>query len=483
MKRLRVNNFKVKQFFYCLMLAITFFGCSNEYIDEPSDTQGLPENVVFENRAIAESYINGIYAIYKGQYRTVDVGGLYAMYFARAVKGSNLVQGLNWFRFDYGHENREPNFRRTSFTWDFNYQIINYANILISGVQSSGTLSDIEKQEFIAVGKTIRAFHYFQLILEFCPNYNNDRTIARLPYYDTPVSLETVFGGPPEEAQFIMSKVLQDLNEAIPDLTESRPGKSYVNSQVANGILARVLSVTQDDWLALSNAAKAAYGGNASTAVVSTNWGNGFNNMQDDEWLWGHFQNGTSESNYYWGHPAAMMDHFTLSYQATFIPASFINMFSSTDVRNTFVANPAGASAVWNQYVSRKFSFAFDSDIPTMRKSEMVLLDAEAQYQLGNIPAAQNLLFALQSERDPNATASGNTGTALFEEILLERRKELYGEIGTEWFDAKRYNRSIVRGSDHRVQLTVSADSDLFFLKIPISEINNNPNFDQSINE
>ena len=31
---------------------------------------------------------------------------------------------------------------------------------------------------------------------------------------------------------------------------------------------------------------------------------------------------------------------------------------------------------------------------------------------------------------------------ALIEEILIERRKELYGEMGVEWFDAKRLRRA-----------------------------------------
>ncbi|MEJ7680500.1 MAG: hypothetical protein WKG06_22140 [Segetibacter sp.] len=36
----------------------------------------------------------------------------------------------------------------------------------------------------------------------------------------------------------------------------------------------------------------------------------------------------------------------------------------------------------------------------------------------------------------PEAIPSGNTGQALINEILLERRKELYGELGIDWQDA-----------------------------------------------
>jgi hypothetical protein len=52
----------------------------------------------------------------------------------------------------------------------------------------------------------------------------------------------------------------------------------------------------------------------------------------------------------------------------------------------------------------------------------------------------------LQSKRDPAAVRSGaSTKDALINEILLERRKELYGEMGVQYFDLKRYQMPMVR--------------------------------------
>jgi hypothetical protein len=465
-----------------LLLLITTSSCSKEFLDEPKNTSGVTENVVFNSRETVQSFISGMYANYKGQYRDPDTGGLYSLFLTTATKGTNLIQVSFPYAFDYDHENREPNFRRTSFTWDFNYQTINNANILIQGVAESN-LGESDKKEFVAIGKAIRAFHYFQLALDFCPNYNNDRTIARLPIYTERATLETAKGNPPSPLSDVYDLILADLRAAIPDIPDSRLGKSYINKAVANGMLAQVLSVTQDSWLEMSAAARNAYGGNAASAVISSNWGNGFDDMQDQEWLWGHFQNGTTETNFFWGHPAAVFDHLTLSWQATYIDPDFVGLFSNSDIRNTFFDfYGVSDSQPWREFVSRKFSFTFGSDIPTMRKSEMVLLDAEAQYQMGNEMDAHDLLFALQKNRDPNAVKSTNTGQDLLDEILLERRKELYGEIGTEWFDAKRYNLPIVRGNKHLNPLTVPVDSNLFFLKIPQDEIDANEFIDSSIN-
>ncbi|WP_456438636.1 RagB/SusD family nutrient uptake outer membrane protein [Psychroserpens sp.] len=480
-----ILNVKITLGYRCialLLVMISFGSCSRDFLEEPKNTSGLTEEVVFNSRQVTESFIAGIFANYKGQYARVDTGGLYSLDFARVMKGNDLIQANNWYGFDYGHENREPNFRRTNFNWDFNYQTINYANILIQGVTDSD-LSDAEKKEFVAVGKAIRAYHHFQLVLDFAPNYNNNRSIERIPYYTERVSLETVGGKAPAPTSEIMNQILTDLNEAIADLPETRPGKSFINKAVANGMLARVLAVTQDDWAGLSVASRAAYGGSASSAVVSSNWGSGFNNMQDDEWLWALFQNGTNETAFFYGYSSAMMDHFVLSYQATYVNPNFVNEFTSSDVRNTFVDfYGVSASVPWREYVSSKFAFAFDSDIVVMRKSEMVLLDAEAQFQLGNITEAKSLLFSLQSARDSGAVMSSNTGVQLFEEILLERRKELYGEVGAEFLDAKRYNRSITRDAVHRIPLTVPVDSPLFYLKIPQVEIDASDFYTDAIN-
>ncbi|MFD2725196.1 RagB/SusD family nutrient uptake outer membrane protein [Hyunsoonleella rubra] len=488
-----INNSYTRILLTVLMASI--LSCSKEFLDEPQNTAGLPESVVFSNREIVQSFVTGIYARYKGQWdddltddgleggnnSNPDTGGLYAMYFARTVKGNDLIQAPSFFLFDYAHENRSPTFRRTSFTWTFNYEFVNYANAIINGVENSPDLDEGTKKEFIAVGKALRAFHYFQLALEFAPNYNNDRSVARLPIYTKPATGSST-GNPPSPLSEVYDMILSDLKSAIEDLPEERLGKSYINKTVANGILARVLQVTQDDWDLASASAKAAYGGDAENAVTSTNWGEGFDDLSDPDWLWGMFQDGSNESNFFWLSPHAMIDHDSDGYFATYANTNFRDTFSDTDVRKLF-EDIYGSSTPYREFVTSKFTFTFASDVPFMRKSEMVLVDAEAQYRLGNEDDARSLLFTLQKERDPNATMSSNSGNALFQEILLERRKELYGEIGVEWFDAKRLRMPINRDAVHRVPVNVPADSELFYLTIPQSEIDANPNMDNSINQ
>ncbi len=476
------SNFNLKNIKRGFLLMFTAFAlmtsCQKEFLEEPKNTNGVTADVVFADRAVVESYVTGILRNFRAQYTTVDTGGLYAMYFARTVKGNDIIQSPNWYRFDYGHENREPNYRRTIFNWDYNYDNVNQANVLIQGVENS-TLDDVSKREFIAVGKTLRAFHYFQLALEFAPNYTTDPSASRLPIYTEPATGASE-GNPTSPTSEVYALILSDLKAAIADLPDSRLGKSYINKAVAQGILSRVLLVTQDDWALASSSARAAYGGNAASAVVSTNWGAGFTDLGDQEWLWGMYQD-ANETNFFYAAPHVMTDHLTLSYQATYVNTNFVSEFAATDVRRLFF-DIYGSSTPYREFITTKFAFTFDTDLPIMRKSEMVLIDAEAQARMGNDGPAQDLLFALQSARDGSAVKSTSTGAALMDEILLERRKELYGEFGVEWFDAKRTRSAIVRDPEHRVVLTVPADSELFYLKIPEKEIDANPNIDESIN-
>ena len=85
------------------------------------------------------------------------------------------------------------------------------------------------------------------------------------------------------------------------------------------------------------------------------------------------------------------------------------------------------------------------ASLPFIRSSEMVLIEAEANYFLNDIPAAQASLNLLN--KDTGRDASYNctkTGDALFEEIRNYRGLELWGE-GFDFSDYKRWKLPIVR--------------------------------------
>ena len=113
-----------------------------------------------------------------------------------------------------------------------------------------------------------------------------------------------------------------------------------------------------------------------------------------------------------------------------------------------------------------------------MRASEMLLIEAEARARNNQDAQAQDALFILARQRDPNYVKSTRTGAALINEIMTQRRVELWGE-GFRFYDLKRLNLPLDRtGANHNASLAgvfnVPAGSDLRWqFLIPLSEINN----------
>ena len=123
-------------------------------------------------------------------------------------------------------------------------------------------------------------------------------------------------------------------------------------------------------------------------------------------------------------------------------------------------------------------------DVPHMRASEMYLIEAEARANMGDDPGAAAVLFELGSSRDPAYTLSTNTGQALIDEILLQRRWELWGE-GFRFYDLKRLNLPLNRnGANHNANLAVIFDvpagDPRWQWQIPQSALDNNPLLEQN---
>lgn len=463
-----------------IVMLIFAFGCSEDFLNDPQPTDQVSSDIIYGSRTGANAFMAGILRRMRGQFvaNNHDAGGLNSMLYARTVKGNDIVQANTWFNFDYANDNREPTYRRVTFSWNFSYHIIGQLNNFIAGVEASETLGDDDKKELIAQGKALRAYYYHQLVLEFSPAYSVDPNYAAPPLY-----LEfSPEGGPMSTVQEVYNAIITDLTDAVGDLTDDRLDKSFVNYRVANAFLAQAY-LAMGRYEEAGAAAHEAYGGDVNAALDAGSYDDGFNSLENKEWIWGLPQY-DDQSAYYYSAPHAHADHYVLSYQGTYINSDFVGLFSETDVRNLFVAGAYGTTFPhWAHYITTKFQFTFDADIPVIRTPEMILTEAEALYRNDQEDEAHTLLYALQVNRDPEAVKSTNTGEDLLEEILIERRKELYAECGIEWFDAKRLGRGIPRVGVHRVSGAALEPNDKgFFLKIPQAEIDANENIDESVN-
>jgi hypothetical protein len=115
-----------------------------------------------------------------------------------------------------------------------------------------------------------------------------------------------------------------------------------------------------------------------------------------------------------------------------------------------------------------------------MRAAEMVLIEAEALARQGQNAQAASVLGELMKNRQP----SWNKSSVTVNDVLLQRRIELWGE-GFAYFDLKRNNRGIDRnyeGNNHLAGSvhTIPAFDVRWTYQIPQSEMQENSHIQDS---
>ncbi|MEK6509510.1 MULTISPECIES: RagB/SusD family nutrient uptake outer membrane protein [Myroides] len=443
----------------------TVTGCSSDFLDDPKPKDSISPEVVFGSKEGATSFLSGILRLQRSTLINDEASGLHSILFARSVKGADLIQKQIWFGSDYDYQVYLSTGTRSKFSWRLPYRIIDQVNNFIQGVEESTKISKEDKDELIGQALALRGYYYFQLAIEFGDAYLSNQNVTFPPIYTEPTTIPNPFSTKEE----FFTRIVTDLEEASSRLRGGRINKSYINKSVAQAFLAQVYQYMGKWDLAKKNANEA-YGGNILKVLNAEDYNKGFDTMSATEWLWALPQS-ADQSVYYKSHPHAMMDHIAVAYHGTFINDEFVKYFSPTDVRNLFSNFYEKPKGDWQEYVTSKFKFTFEADLPVIRYPELVLIEAEAEYHLGNERKSKEILDAIRLNRDAKAKATSATGTALLDVILLERRKELYGECGVEWFDAKRLLRGITRTGNHRTVVSLPAQDKRFQLVIPQEEL------------
>ncbi len=136
------------------------------------------------------------------------------------------------------------------------------------------------------------------------------------------------------------------------------------------------------------------------------------------------------------------------------------------------VDNPAGA---WtNKYPRLTSEGNFYRNIKIFRFAEAQLNQIEALYLTGQTALALSKLNEFAISRG----GSTYTGTNLLNDILTEKAKEFYGE-GQRFYDLKRHNLPLVKGSNCVMNCDVPANDKLFVMPISQNALNYNPNLKQ----
>lgn len=502
-----MNRYTIQQLFIMLaIVGIAGVGCKKDFITDPKPTDAVSDADVFRSVSGVRSYFTGIYRNMRRQWSNLDntaggatdTWGYNSINLARINKGTDIINPGGFYQFDYRHENREPAYRRTIFTWGFFYEHVNQVNTLIEGVALSASLTAADKKVLEAEARALRAWLYFEIIREFQHPVTKDPNALGVPLYTEPTSIGNE-GKPRGTIQQVFDQINADIEFATQNLATGRLLKSDVNINVAWGMAARIY-LEQERWADAKDAAQKARVG---YTLDAPSYVNGFGDLASSEVIWGFPQaSDIGGQSLYYGTPSSFFEKTGNGYDNLFVNSTLVGTFSNTDIRNTFFltsSNPASAQ----RYSTNKFGSPstdevqlitgdvvplketwFNEALPMLRVAEMYLIEAEAKAELAEADAG-TVLLTVQKNRDPAATASGNTGAALIDEILLERRKEFYGELGLDYLDAKRRQLALIRAGNHPAayRFNIPANDNRFIMKIPQKEFDSNKTLDPILDQ
>ncbi|GAB3225633.1 RagB/SusD family nutrient uptake outer membrane protein [Spirosoma arcticum] len=475
-----------------MALSLLTSGCEQEYL-ETSPTGGIDAGSVYATTKNGAAAINGIYRAMVLRYMDSQPHfGHPAVMIILDALGEDLVLSNTSNAGHLAEQRWQAHRSETSngdrLPYELYYRLIGNANLAVANVDNA-TGPESERNQIKGEALAIRAFSYFYLVQIYGKRYSGaakPNAQPGVPLVVTP----TTDGLPRATVEEIYTQINKDLTDAAALLTSARSFKSHINLEVVKGLQARV-ALTQQNWAEAAKFAAEARKGFSLMSVAQ--YQEGFSDIGNPEWMWG-FDHQEDQSEFF----GAFHSYISSNYNSTnirltpkVINSLLYNQIPATDVRaRMWVRAPTAANSVVPTggvrapYMNQKFrlpgnpSTSAMGDIPYMRLAEMHLIEAEAQARLGNATGAATALFDLVSKRDPSYKLSTKTGVDLMDEILFNRRVELWGE-GFRFTDLKRMNLPLNRNGANISSAVavlfdvVPGDNQWEFL-IPRREINAN---------
>lgn len=455
-----------KLFKYILSAALVFSlgACEKEYL-ETAPTDAVDNSAVFSTTANANTALNGIYRYMFEETTTVSTStqnkpGVAGILLYMDFMGEDLgISATNWYASDGGSwlGHRTDNSLFTQYAYRTFYRIIGNANYIIDNIDAASG-SDSEKKRIKSEALTLRAYSHFFLVQLYGKRYDASAKPNSQP--GVPLLLSSSDSNKPRATvEETYTAIIKDLDDAIAMNSTSVANKSHINVWVTKGIRARV-ALTMQDYPNAIKYAKEIVDSGQYPLMTPAAYQSGFNDAASSEWMWASMptlDQGATFGSYF----AQIAYNANTSYMRANpkrINSALYNQIPATDVRSKmWEPTPTAAnfplpttSFARQPYMSRKFSVKAVGgpslgDVPLMRSAEMhlILAEAYARSGAGQLTAA-TALFNLVKARNPNAVLSSNTGNALIDEIMFNRRIELWGE-GFRFLDLKRLNLPLDR--------------------------------------
>ena len=447
----------MKKLFFAIILISSLLGCKKEFFDV-GPKGDIDDAALFTTTGNASNVINGIYRYLYSRFAQQNQPGQGGIMLMFDFMGEDLHQAqASWYTPGAGTggwvNHKVDNDGYVAYPFRLYYRCIGNANALIVNIDAA-VGSDADKKRLSAEALTMRAWSYFNLVQIYAKRYDkatlpNSQLGVSMPLSPTDVKL------PRSTVEEVYTQINKDLTDAIAAFgtasaapNSSGPSfKSHLNIKSAFAIRARV-ALTMQDYVNAAAYANRVITLGGHSLMSNTQYQAGFNDLSNPEWIWGAYiqeDQGDTFGSYF----GQISYNGNTSYVRGLpkrINSALYGQITSTDVRKkmwepapTAINFPLPTTAfARSPFMSRKFSIRTIptiGDVPYIRLAEMYLIIAEANANiLANQAAARTALFTLAVNRDPSYVMSTNSGAALINEILTQRRIEFWAE-GMRFFD------------------------------------------------
>lgn len=458
----RMNNgivmkpFKIVRFIACIALVLSSTSC-DDFVEVPLPNSQLTGTTVFESELTANAAMAQIYIQLRdgGILTGLPTGsslnlGLYTDEL-RDYTTSAISQPI------YNNALTDDN-ATVSSLWRLSYSQIYNVNSIIEGLNNTTVLTEPFKNQLKGEALFVRALVHFYLM----------QIYGDIPYITT-TDYEINRQVPRQSTTVVYNAIVTDLEEARELLSETyvSTDKARPNKIAVRALLARVYLYMNRNADAITEA----------SAVINNplyTWETDLNKV--------FLRNSTTTI---WQLASATAVRNT-NEGATFIFVSgppplcalqsdFINAFEVGDQRKVkWTKTVTSGANSWQhpyKYKLRTATSASQEYSVVLRLAEQYLIRAEARVKVGDLSGAIDDINLIRNTAGlPNTTASNDN--EVLEEILKQRRFELFTEYGHRFFDLKR------SGTINTVLPLVKPgwDNNDVVWPVPQSELNANPN-------
>lgn len=460
-----------------LLAAAMATSCGKDFLNEEPSVGVSVQSAILTESNMAEA-LAGTYRILDNYFlfgrNALVWGDLLADNTYMSVSNSGRL--LMWNNYTWVGNNAE-NLQM----WSQSYYAILQANrILASTLPETANVNQLKGEAY-----ALRALLYLNLVNFYAKPATVFPDADGVPVVTVPTNIGGALIKPARaKVSAVYDQIISDLDKAFAIMPETTTAihaanTNFISRYAVKAIQARAY-LYRGDYAKAKDAAllvveKGGYSLAANQAAFNTYWGSNAARTDKLETIF-ELNNSASANN---GVEGIDWLYSRANLGDVLVTDDTYALYSATDMRRDLIVQAdRGANNV--NYINKyqNTSNADRDEIKLLRYAEVLLTLAESYYRLNDEGNARLYLNMVAQKRDPSLAAYNQTGTALLNIILTERRKELAFE-GLRFFDLKRLNVDFTRqnmgAKAYSFYETVKVTDDRRQLPIPELEIAANP--------